>query len=359
MDLFSFVLTNGRGRGRGNKRIMSDSEDEVDDVRPAVLISSESPGHQWLEKRDPRVMSAAELSMNQAEARRQASGLIRKKPRASANGQPARAVVVDHHEDEDRVISTMNPQLNDVLQFRRDGGDFEDRRPQPKNFNAVHPKVEPAAQRLKKIAEREKRVQYVRSSSSSSSSEASNGSDSDEASGRSEDEWHDDAKYEAHVRAKVGRVIGRCAELSTRLKNTIDGWRGAAPLRNSCVDLTAIDTETAGDTSMHILTAADMDVCCPGLILKPYQLVGVNWIRLLHSSDMNGVLADDMVTTMRLVHLSFLRLVFLTIIYSTGLGQNGSDDCLSGLAAEARVLGGPARAAPGRSARLDAVQLAE
>ena len=33
---------------------------------------------------------------------------------------------------------------------------------------------------------------------------------------------------------------------------------------------------------------------CPGLLLKAYQLVGVNWLRLLHTNDINGILADDM-----------------------------------------------------------------
>ena len=33
---------------------------------------------------------------------------------------------------------------------------------------------------------------------------------------------------------------------------------------------------------------------CPIVRLKPYQLVGVNWLYLLHQVGVNGVLADDM-----------------------------------------------------------------
>ena len=29
--------------------------------------------------------------------------------------------------------------------------------------------------------------------------------------------------------------------------------------------------------------------------LKPYQLIGLNWLALLHSEDLNGILADEMV----------------------------------------------------------------
>ena len=38
----------------------------------------------------------------------------------------------------------------------------------------------------------------------------------------------------------------------------------------------------------------DVQQLCPGLELKAYQLVGVNWLKLLHQNKVNGVLADDM-----------------------------------------------------------------
>ena len=31
--------------------------------------------------------------------------------------------------------------------------------------------------------------------------------------------------------------------------------------------------------------------------LKSYQLVGLNWLALLHSQNLNGILADEMVRT--------------------------------------------------------------
>lgn len=35
--------------------------------------------------------------------------------------------------------------------------------------------------------------------------------------------------------------------------------------------------------------------------LKPYQLIGLNWLRLMHSQHLNGILADEMVSS----HTSF------------------------------------------------------
>lgn len=47
---------------------------------------------------------------------------------------------------------------------------------------------------------------------------------------------------------------------------------------------------------MYVLYVCTVDVqqLCPGLELKAYQLVGVNWLKLLHENKVNGVLADDM-----------------------------------------------------------------
>jgi hypothetical protein len=33
---------------------------------------------------------------------------------------------------------------------------------------------------------------------------------------------------------------------------------------------------------------------CSGDMLKPYQLIGLNWLILLHRHDVNGILADEM-----------------------------------------------------------------
>ena len=32
--------------------------------------------------------------------------------------------------------------------------------------------------------------------------------------------------------------------------------------------------------------------------LKPFQMVGLNWLRIMHSQQLNGILADEMVPTL-------------------------------------------------------------
>ena len=44
----------------------------------------------------------------------------------------------------------------------------------------------------------------------------------------------------------------------------------------------------------YVSLYVDVMQLCPGLELKAYQLVGVNWLKLLHQNKVNGVLADDM-----------------------------------------------------------------
>jgi hypothetical protein len=70
-----------------------------------------------------------------------------------------------------------------------------------------------------------------------------------------------------------------------------------------CIDLTKISQletgaspalQSYGSAVTQILFDSDIQHKCPGLALKGYQLVGINWLKLLHENHVNGVLADDM-----------------------------------------------------------------
>ena len=37
---------------------------------------------------------------------------------------------------------------------------------------------------------------------------------------------------------------------------------------------------------------------CDRFELKPYQLIGLNWLRIMHSQQLNGILADEMVSVL-------------------------------------------------------------
>jgi len=34
---------------------------------------------------------------------------------------------------------------------------------------------------------------------------------------------------------------------------------------------------------------------CYRLTLKPFQMIGLNWLRIMHQQELNGILADEMV----------------------------------------------------------------
>ena len=53
--------------------------------------------------------------------------------------------------------------------------------------------------------------------------------------------------------------------------------------------------------------------------LKPFQLVGLNWLAMLHSLDLNGILADEMVGY---VYLSVCLFVCLSVCLSVHGAMN-------------------------------------
>ena len=44
-----------------------------------------------------------------------------------------------------------------------------------------------------------------------------------------------------------------------------------------------------------------------GLRLKGYQLVGLNWLRVLHDTDVNGILAGIILSAVRRILLSSIK----------------------------------------------------
>ena len=47
------------------------------------------------------------------------------------------------------------------------------------------------------------------------------------------------------------------------------------------------------------------------LQLKPFQLVGLNWLKIMHTQDLNGILADEMVNIL----LIFINPYFAESMY--------------------------------------------
>jgi SWI/SNF-related matrix-associated actin-dependent regulator 1 of chromatin subfamily A len=125
-------------------------------------------------------------------------------------------------------------------------------------------------------------------SDDSDDSESKGDSDDDNSNADSVD-WRGS---ELDIKERAKRILDHCSSVSQNLRNSLKKWAGAADDSKDCIDLVSIARSGSGvDT---VLKDDDFATVCPSLKLKAYQLVGVNWIRLLDQNDINGVLADDM-----------------------------------------------------------------
>lgn len=117
--------------------------------------------------------------------------------------------------------------------------------------------------------------------------------------------WNEEMT-KAQLKTRASQIINQCEVVSKTLRRSLQQWEGnrsssrIAGQNSDCVNLLAIDQNNTvdGNYNTHghksVLTDADIAMCCPGLKLNSYQLVGVNWLKLLYENKVNGVLADDM-----------------------------------------------------------------
>lgn len=134
------------------------------------------------------------------------------------------------------------------------------------------------------------------------------GDDDDE-----ENDW-DEEDSEAMIKRKLKEVIHRCRKVSLRLQESLRLWgadgedeeKKVGKKTGDCVNLLHLSSSSTSSTS-SLLSHSDLHpMLLPSFQLKDYQLVGVNWLRLLHSQNVNGVLADDMGLGKTVQTISFL-----------------------------------------------------
>lgn len=143
-------------------------------------------------------------------------------------------------------------------------------------------------------------------------------SDGDDERGDAEEE-----RKRAMLELKSREVIDRCSDLSVVLRKALRSWQDGEEEDGdpNCVNLCRISCGAedragvgaaggGGETGTHLLQQRDLAVVCPSMVLKDYQLVGVNWLKLLHQNDVNGVLADDMGLGKTVQTIAFLAWLF-------------------------------------------------
>jgi SNF2 family DNA or RNA helicase len=227
--------------------------------------------------------------------------------------QPKKPKVIsltDDDEEEEDEFSDSGSDSNDTSEDDEDSGDDSD------------------------IDNRHRRKQKHGSSKSSKASDAGVNPLEDDFD-FDYDDWQEDAG-KAEIKRKAKRILNTCLSFSSGLRRTLNNWSSTGNSVNSspatsttsssaatslddsydnsdCVNLVSIaqsrpdPTEPAADQKhQELIAQSDVQILCPILTLKEYQLVGINWLKLLDEHDINGVLADDMGLGKTVQTISFL-----------------------------------------------------
>ncbi|XP_076467265.1 LOW QUALITY PROTEIN: SWI/SNF-related matrix-associated actin-dependent regulator of chromatin subfamily A containing DEAD/H box 1-like [Babylonia areolata] len=117
---------------------------------------------------------------------------------------------------------------------------------------------------------------------------------------------------------KLMEKLGSCKQLSSSL---VHGCHEIIGLRNAVVQLMKQCEQISGQMELVVskLTGnlrgqkdeEDQITTQPALLnseleLKPYQLIGLNWLRIMHTQHLNGILADEMGLGKTVQAISFL-----------------------------------------------------
>nr|ADQ43195.1 unknown [Schrenkiella parvula] len=105
----------------------------------------------------------------------------------------------------------------------------------------------------------------------------------------------------------VGKALQKCAKISADLRKELYGSSSGA---TTCDRYSEVETST-----VRIVTQTDIDEACKAEdsdfqpILKPYQLVGVNFLLLLYKKGIEGILADEMGLGKTIQAITYLTLL--------------------------------------------------
>jgi SWI/SNF-related matrix-associated actin-dependent regulator 1 of chromatin subfamily A len=96
----------------------------------------------------------------------------------------------------------------------------------------------------------------------------------------------DVAKDVIYARSIVNTLLTKCEQISQKMENQV------ARLINSSSN----DDESGKKKQQHhqLELKAQPSNLNESLSLKPYQLIGLNWLCLMHKENINGILADEM-----------------------------------------------------------------
>ncbi|XP_053556145.1 SWI/SNF-related matrix-associated actin-dependent regulator of chromatin subfamily A containing DEAD/H box 1 [Bombina bombina] len=114
---------------------------------------------------------------------------------------------------------------------------------------------------------------------------------------------------------KISRANGLSEDLLWDCKTLIKEREVVLKLMNKCEDISRNLTKQV--THLKEDGESGWNVKCPSilsksLVLKPYQMIGLNWLALLHKHNVNGILADEMGLGKTVQAIAFLAHLYMT-----------------------------------------------
>ena len=112
---------------------------------------------------------------------------------------------------------------------------------------------------------------------------------------------------------QIDSCLNRCEAIADDVARTLVVWRGASNTNDSVVgtprsdglndvkvdvakvsELLRLETDTKKRKILGSYIQSQPDLLSKGTVLKDYQLLGVNWLKLLYSKRIGCILADEM-----------------------------------------------------------------
>ncbi|THH07226.1 hypothetical protein EW145_g3523 [Phellinidium pouzarii] len=100
------------------------------------------------------------------------------------------------------------------------------------------------------------------------------------------------------------KILQDCERIGKELKNAVASWTGKGKEREHS-QLSTFRDDASDDGALNLVSIVNTSASngfidrassflAPGVQLKDYQIIGVNWLRLLHSKKYSCILADEM-----------------------------------------------------------------
>lgn len=301
-------------------RIITSDDESSPNVKPMGMLAATThttTSSDWMKARDPASISNNQRNRNivtaQVQRKAMKSGVLTTPKYKSTQIQNTLTLVDD--DDDDTDTSADEAEQGGTL-----SGDITRMMSSLHKDRSITIKADREARLMdRQNAYEQKQKEVVKNgdskrggkddeSGSEGGNESEDGSDGDVQ--LVESRWEDSVLSKAAIKSEARSIILKCENLSGLLRSALRKWAqpessannssgsGNSTIDNQdCINLISINRGAASTATGVSSILSDEDIttfCSPDLVLKPYQLVGVNWLKLLHETKINGVLADDM-----------------------------------------------------------------